>query len=69
MLKTLAQKIDPKHAAILVVEEQNDFCHDAGFIGKTGRDMSFKKKMAHLLDKARRHHTSEELIKTREKGH
>jgi ureidoacrylate peracid hydrolase len=59
MLKTLAQKIDPRHAAVLVVDMQNDFCDDAGFIGKTGRDMSFKKEMAprlaRLVDEARLH--------------
>ncbi len=28
MLKTLEEKVDPKHAALLVVDVQNDFCHE-----------------------------------------
>jgi ureidoacrylate peracid hydrolase len=28
MLKTLEEKVDPKHAALIVVDVQNDFCHE-----------------------------------------
>jgi ureidoacrylate peracid hydrolase len=59
MLKTLAQKIDPKHAALLIVDMQNDFCHSDGFSGKAGREMASRQAMAprlaNLLDEARRH--------------
>ena len=29
MLKTLAEKVAPQHAALLVIDVQNDFCHEA----------------------------------------
>lgn len=58
MLKSLGQKIDPRHAALLIVDMQNDFCHRDGFSSKAGRDMSMRQAMAprlvHLLDEARR---------------
>jgi ureidoacrylate peracid hydrolase len=59
MLTTLTQKINPKHAAVLVIDMQNDFCHENGVIAKQGRDMTFKKAMApklvRFLSEARRH--------------
>lgn len=60
MLTTLAQKINPKHAAVLVVDMQNDFCHENGVIAKQGRNMAFKKamvpKLVQFLSEARNHH-------------
>ncbi|MBI2305167.1 MAG: cysteine hydrolase [Chloroflexi bacterium] len=32
----LAQKIDPKHSAVIVVDVQNDFCHPDGIGAKVG---------------------------------
>lgn len=51
MLTTLAQKISPKHAAVLVIDMQNDFCHEDGIIARQGRNMTFKKAMAPRLVK------------------
>jgi ureidoacrylate peracid hydrolase len=58
MLTTLKQKTDPSRAAVLVVDMQNDFCHENGIIARQGRNMAFKKAMAprlaRFLDTARR---------------
>jgi ureidoacrylate peracid hydrolase len=32
VLKTLAERIDPAHTALIVVDMQNDFCADGGYI-------------------------------------
>jgi len=60
MLKTLGQKVAPKHTALLVVDMQNDFCHGDGFGAKAGRDLSPHQAMAPrltcLVDEARRYH-------------
>jgi len=59
MLTTLAQKINPKYAAVLVVDMQNDFCHEDGIIARQGRNIAFKKvmapKLAGFLSEARRY--------------
>ncbi|PZC48284.1 MAG: ureidoacrylate peracid hydrolase [Chloroflexi bacterium] len=39
MLTSLAEKVDPKHTALLVIDMQNDFCHDEGALGKHGYDV------------------------------
>jgi len=39
MLTTLAEKVDPRHAALLVVDVQNDFCHEQGACAKNGWDV------------------------------
>lgn len=39
MLHTLAEKVDPRHAALLVVDVQNDFCHEDGASAKNGWDV------------------------------
>ena len=41
VLKTLAERIDPHHTALVVVDMQNDFCAEGGYVQKTkGGDMS-----------------------------
>ena len=40
LLTTLEQKIDPAHAALIVVDVQNDFCADEGFFGSQGYDLN-----------------------------
>ncbi|MCH8849130.1 MAG: cysteine hydrolase [Chloroflexi bacterium] len=40
MLTTLAEKVDPRHAALLVIDMQNDFCHDDGAKAHDGGDVS-----------------------------
>lgn len=40
LLLSLAEKVDPAHAAVIVVDVQNDFCADGGFFQQTGQDVS-----------------------------
>lgn len=40
MLRTLEEKVDPKHAALLVIDMQNDFCHEDGT--SAGRDFDVR---------------------------
>ncbi len=35
-LRSLADKVDPRHAAVVVIDVQNDFCADDGFFGRQG---------------------------------
>jgi ureidoacrylate peracid hydrolase len=39
LLLTLAEKVDPKHCALLVIDVQNDFVADGGFFDKVGGDL------------------------------
>ena len=58
MLRTLDEKIDPAHAALVVVDVQNDFCAEEGTMGRIGRDVSVVQSMIprlqRLVDDARR---------------
>jgi ureidoacrylate peracid hydrolase len=38
LLLTLAQKVDPHHTALAVIDVQNDFCAPGGFYHRTGGD-------------------------------
>ncbi|MFC2019001.1 cysteine hydrolase family protein [Chloroflexota bacterium] len=49
MLKTLKEKVDPKHAALLVVDVQNDVCHSDGLIAQRGGDVSAVQRMVPRL--------------------
>jgi ureidoacrylate peracid hydrolase len=53
----LSQIVSPEWAALLVVDVQNDFCHDNGVIGRLGFDMGgaqrAAKRIAALLPDAR----------------
>ena len=40
MLTTLNEKVDPKHTALVVVDMQNDFCHEDGAKAHDGADVS-----------------------------
>jgi len=40
VLDTLAELVDPRHSAVLVVDMQNDFCHPEGHFPKNGKDVS-----------------------------
>ena len=54
---SLAQRIDPSRAILLVIDMQNDFCHRDGAACKRGRDMAFVQNMIPrlitLLNRAR----------------
>jgi ureidoacrylate peracid hydrolase len=39
-LFTLEQRLEPKHAAVVVVDMQNDFCHEDGGLAKNGGNVA-----------------------------
>jgi ureidoacrylate peracid hydrolase len=49
LLMTLEQKIDPAHAALIVVDMQNDFCADGGMMDQEGADLGPVQAMAERL--------------------
>jgi ureidoacrylate peracid hydrolase len=49
LLASLAAKVDPRHAALIVIDMQNDFCADDGFIARAGRDVSAAQAVAKRL--------------------
>jgi ureidoacrylate peracid hydrolase len=57
VMTTLEQKVDPAHAALIVVDVQNDFCADNGFFGAEGYDLAQIKaavpRIANIIDQAR----------------
>ena len=57
ILDSLAKKVDPKHAALLVVDVQNDFLAEGGMMHREGFDLSMVQDMmprlAQLIEQAR----------------
>ena len=57
MLRTLAEKVGPANAALVVVDVQNDFCHDEGAFARMGRDVTpiraMVPRLQALIDAAR----------------
>ncbi len=57
MLTTLERKVDPLHAALIVVDMQNDFCAKGGMFDREGRDLRMIQAMiprlTNFIDKAR----------------
>jgi ureidoacrylate peracid hydrolase len=51
MLTTLAEKVDPRNAAVLVVDMQNDFCHPDGASGRNGRSTAMAEAMTPNLQR------------------
>jgi ureidoacrylate peracid hydrolase len=51
MLRTLEEKVDPRHAAVLVVDVQNDFCADDGAMASIGRPVAAVQAMVPLLER------------------
>jgi ureidoacrylate peracid hydrolase len=49
LLTTLEQKIDPAHAALIVIDMQNDFCARGGMMDQEGADISAVQAMAERL--------------------
>jgi ureidoacrylate peracid hydrolase len=49
-LRTLSEQVDPKVAALLVIDMQNDFCHPQGISGKRGRQLTMSIEMAPRLE-------------------
>jgi ureidoacrylate peracid hydrolase len=56
-LSELPFRYDPAHAALIVVDVQNDFCHPEGSLGKIGSDTSaavaMVPRLLKLIDEAR----------------
>jgi ureidoacrylate peracid hydrolase len=48
-LRGVQEKCNPRHAALVIVDMQNDFIDDTGMIAKEGRDVSQAKEMAERL--------------------
>ena len=51
MLTTLRDKVDPGHAALLIVDVQNDFCAEGGAMHREGRDLTLVKQMIPRLER------------------
>lgn len=58
LLRTLEEKVDPRRAAVVTVDVQNDFFHNDGYLGKIGAPLGFVQEMApklhQFLDAARK---------------
>ena len=56
MLESLADKIDPKNAALLIVDVQNDFAAEGGMMDREGNDLSMSQgiipRLQQLIDEA-----------------
>jgi ureidoacrylate peracid hydrolase len=39
VLDTLAELVDPRHTAVVVIDMQNDFCHPDGHFARNGKDI------------------------------
>ena len=50
MLSTLSEKVDPRHAALLLVDVQNDFCAEGGAMHREGRDVGLVQMMIPRLE-------------------
>lgn len=51
VLRTFAERVDPGHTAILVVDMQNDFCAEGGYIHRTRKaDMSGHPALAKRIE-------------------
>jgi ureidoacrylate peracid hydrolase len=59
ILTTLAEKVSPEHAAVIVIDCQEEFIADGGFWDELGQDVSETKvvaeRIAAFLEQARRH--------------
>ena len=51
MLRTLQEKVRPEHAAVLIVDVQNDFCAEGGAMHSEGRDLSLVQAMVPRLNR------------------
>jgi ureidoacrylate peracid hydrolase len=51
MLTTLTDKVAPRHAALLLIDIQNDFCAEGGAMHREGRDVSLVQSMIPRLER------------------
>lgn len=45
MLRTFEERVDCKHTALVIVDMQNDFCHENGGLGKRGLNVSMNQEV------------------------
>ncbi len=50
VLTTLEEKVAPAHCAVLVIDVQNDFCHDEGYLHRLGLDIASSQAMVPRLE-------------------
>lgn len=50
VLITLEEKVEPRHSAVMVIDVQNDFCHEEGYIQRRGIDVSASQAMVGHLE-------------------
>ena len=59
ILRSLEEKVDPRRAAVLVIDMQNDFCSEGGFLDHLGVDLgpiqAIVPRIKGVLEKAREH--------------
>jgi ureidoacrylate peracid hydrolase len=57
--RTFAEKVDPRHTVVLVVDMQNEFCAPDGYVAKQGWDIgpmiAMAERLRRFLDAARPH--------------
>jgi ureidoacrylate peracid hydrolase len=57
MLTTIEEKLKPEHTALIIIDYQNDFCHDDGVLGKAGYNtkplQAIEANLIRLADAAR----------------
>jgi ureidoacrylate peracid hydrolase len=49
ILRSLEEQVDPRHCALIVVDVQNDFCHEDGGLARAGNDMALVQEMVPRL--------------------
>jgi ureidoacrylate peracid hydrolase len=49
ILRSLEEKVDPRHCALVVVDMQNDFCHEQGALALVGNDVTLIQEMVPRL--------------------
>lgn len=50
LLRDLNEVVDPAHTALLVIDVQNDFCHERGGLARAGSDVSRLGALLHPID-------------------
>lgn len=68
----LSERVDAAHTAVIVIDVQNDFCHQDGIFGRLGYDMSWMdpavERMRALLAEARRQKLLTVFVRGHEDG-
>ena len=49
ILRSLEERVDPRHCALVVVDVQNDFCHEDGALARAGNDVALVQEMVPRL--------------------